>query len=214
MKYENKVIHGDCLEVLPKFPPNSVDLILTDPPYGIKKEGVKGNLETFTKALSEMYRVLKDDSYFLTYAPIGRLPDMFEENPFNYLWQIPVYVKNGMVRSAIGFNKYQDVLLFTKGEPKQIEPFRDVIEVTTSSKRCAKRSHPTQKRVDVCQKLIDGFSKKGWLILDPFLGVGTTAIACKQLNRRFIGIEIEKKWVEISKERLRKQEEPISNFLQ
>ena len=74
--------------------------------------------------------------------------------------------------------------------------------VNADSKEGA-RFHPTQKPVLLMKKIIIDYTEKDALILDPFLGSGTTAVACKELDRRFIGIEKEPKYVAIAKERLR-----------
>ena len=200
----NKMYQGDCLEMMKEIEDNSIDLVLTDPPYGIDKEGVENDhsLEAYYNSLPEIYRVLKENGFFVSFASIGNLPDFFRNNPFTYRWQYIVYINNGMVRGSIGFNRYISVLIFQKGEAKLTKPLLDVMEVSTSAQQCAKREHPTQKREDVCRKLIFALSQPDDIVLDPFAGSGTTLIASKQTGRRYIGIELNQLYVDVCNRRL------------
>ena len=107
-----------------------------------------------------------------------------------------------MVRGSIGFNRYISILIFQKGEARVKKQMTDVFEYSTSSKECSKREHPTQKEIKLVRKLIDGFSKEGDIVFDPFLGSGTTAVACKELGRNFIGFEISPEYCEIARKRV------------
>jgi DNA modification methylase len=200
----DEILTVDCLSGLQKIPSNSVDLVFTDPPYGINKEGIinDDSLRIYHKVLPLLFDKLKDGKFFVTFASIGNLPNFFKRNPFIYRWQYIIYINNGMVRGSIGFNRYIIALIFQKGNAKLSKPLLDVFEVSTSSKQCSQRKHPTEKRIDVCRKLIEALSKKGDVVLDPFMGSGTTAVACKQLNRHFIGFEIDLRYWMKSKERL------------
>jgi DNA modification methylase len=200
----NKIYQGDCIEELKKLPDESVDCCITDPPYGINKEGIKNDesLEVYYKSLPEIYRVLKDNSFFITFASIGRLPDFFLNNPFKYRWQYIIFINNGMVRGSIGFNRYISVLVFQKGKAKLKKPLLDIFECSTSSKQCKERTHPTEKRLDAIKKLIPAFSKEGDIVLDCFCGTGNILLGSKELGRRFIGIEIDKNYFDIATTKL------------
>jgi len=78
----NKIICGDCLELIKKIPNSTVDAVLTDPPYGLNKKGVVNDvdLSTFYKALPECFRVLKENSWFITFFSTKFLPKIFENN--------------------------------------------------------------------------------------------------------------------------------------
>ena len=170
---------GDCLKLMQDIPSESIDLILTDPPYGIDKEGILNDdsLETYYSALPEFYRILKNNAFFITFASIGRLPDFFKNNPFAYRWQYIIYINNGMVRGSLGFNRFMCILFFQKGEAKLKKQMSDVFECSTSSQQAAKRQHPTEKPIKVVRKLIDATTQEGDIVLDPFMGSGTTGIA-------------------------------------
>ena len=99
---------GDALDLIKLIPDNSVDVVLTDPPYGLSKDGIRNDadLTTFCRILPECYRVLKDDSFFITFFSTKLLPKLFENNPFEYFWQIVLYCPEGRVKSPIGYTKY------------------------------------------------------------------------------------------------------------
>lgn len=99
-------------------------------------------------------------------------------------------------------------ILFTNNEDKKCEPFNFLgqSEMKNVQEYNLKKltEHPTEKNLDIIKKFIKISSNKGDLVLDPFLGSGTTAVACKKLGRDFIGIEKEGKYVEMARERLKK----------
>ncbi|MGC8843092.1 MAG: DNA methyltransferase, partial [bacterium] len=80
----NRVIEGDCRELIKHIPDNSIDLVLTDPPYGLNKKGIINDvdLSVFYQVLPECYRVLKKDSFFITFFSTKLLPELFKDNPF------------------------------------------------------------------------------------------------------------------------------------
>src|SRR3989338_11149794 len=117
MLEKNKIYCMDCLEGIKKLSPGSIDLILMDPPYGLNKEGIKNDsdLSLFYSILPECNRVLKKDSFFITFFSTKFLPELFKNNPFTYYWQTILYCPNGSVRSSIGYTKFMSVIIFKKG---------------------------------------------------------------------------------------------------
>ena len=206
----------DCLDGMKQLDDNSIDLVLTDPPYGINKEGIINDesLKMYYQSLPEINRILKNNTFFVTFASIGKLPDFFYNNPFQYRWQYIIYINNGMVRGALGFNRYISVLVFQKGNAKMNKPLLDIQEVYTTSKQCSKRKHPTQKRMDVCLKLINAFSKEGDVVLDIFSGSGISLLCAKQLNRKYIGFEIDKNYYDISLKELIKYPKRLDKWIE
>jgi DNA modification methylase len=202
----HKIICGDCLEILKQMEDNSTDMVFTDPPYGISKKGIMNdeNLDQYYESLSECYRVLKNNKYFITFASIKNLPLYFINNPFSYKWQYIFYINNTIHRGGLGFNKYSSILIFEKGKAVH-KPIPDILEIAGSSERCAKRVHPTQKEIIIFTRIIENLSNKNDIIVDPFLGSGTTQIACEQINRNSIGIEIDKKYCKIAYKRLKRE---------
>jgi len=205
-----KLILGDCLEHLKEIPDNSIDCILTDPPYGINKKGILNDEDTrlYEKALPDMFRVLRDSTFLVVFVSIGNLPVFIKETLrfFKYRWVFIIYIANGMVRGGLGFNNYQMVLIFQKGEAKIKKPIIDIRKRACDIKDIRSRVHPTQKDTDNVINLLKATSKQSDTILDPFMGSGTTGVACKMLNRNFIGIEIDETYFKLAEKRIGKWE--------
>ena len=201
------IYHGDCREILPLLP--KVDLVLTDPPYGkqwargVNAIGVvKYTNEKLENVAWDKERPAKD--LFTQFIEISTNQIIFGGNYFtDYLYPSNCWII---------WDKLGD---FKRGE--QI-PFGDVELAWTSFKRTCKkytlrvqgfvndsqdiRVHPTQKPTEVMQMILQDFSGATDLILDPFMGSGTTLRAAKNLGRKAIGIEIEEKYCEIAAKRM------------
>lgn len=207
--FENKIICRDSLELMKNLPDESIDLILTDPPYGIDKKGIKNSedLNIFYKILPECYRVLKKDSFFISFFSTKLLPEIFKDNPFSYYWQFILNCPLGSVRSPIGFSKYMSCFVFKKGNPKIIHWNKDIFNDTPSKMVEPDEgyiNHPSPKPKKFIIELLKMFSKEGCIVLDPFIGAGSTAVACYLINRKYIGFEIEEDYCKIAEERLNK----------
>ncbi len=208
-EWKNKIIYGNSLELIKKLPNESIDLILTDPPYGIKKEGIKNSayLKTFYSILPECFRVLKKEGFFITFFSTKLLPEIFKKNPFSYYWQFILNCPLGSVRSPIGFSKYMSCFIFKKGNPKIIKWNKDIFNDTPSKSIEPDEgfiNHPSPKPKSFIIELLKMFSNEENIILDPFLGSGSTAIACHLSNRNFIGFDIEESYCNLARERLKK----------
>ena len=206
-EFINKIICGDALELVKNIPDNSIDLIITDPPYGISKKGIKNSesLETFYKILPDCMRILKQDSFFITFFSTKRLPEVFINNPFEYFWQFVLYCPLSSVHSSIGFTKFMSCIIFKKGNPKIVKWNKDIF-VDSPTKMIEPDegfiNHPTPKPKKFIAEIIKMFSNENDLIFDPFLGSGSTILACKITNRKFIGFEIVKIYCNLSNQRL------------
>lgn len=205
----NKIICGDCLELIKLIPDNSIDAIITDPPYGLNKRGIQNDadLSLFYSLLPECNRILQNNSFFVTFFSTKFLPQLFKNNPFNYFWQIVLYCPEGRVKSPIGYTKYMSCFIFKKGNPRIIRWNKDIF-IDTPGKMVEPDegyiNHPTPKPKRFIKEILKMFTRDNDLILDPFIGSGSTAVACLQLNRRFIGFEIEEKYYKIALERVKK----------
>lgn len=215
-RFINKIICGDALELIKLIPDESIDLIFTDPPYGLGKREIKdeANLNLFYRILKECYRVLKPNGFFITFFSTKYLPQLFQNNPFTYFWQFILYCPQGQVVSPIGLTKYMSCFVFKKGNPKIVHKGVDII-IDTPSKMVEPDEgyidHPTPKPKHFIKALLKMFSKEGDLVLDPFIGSGSTAVACVQLNRRFIGFEINPQYCELARQRIKNSiQEPQS----
>lgn len=209
----NSIIQGDCCSVLPQMPAESVDLIVTDPPYVVgyrARDGrsIAGDTSTdwIEPAYRELFRVLKPDRFCISFYGWNRADEFFaawRKAGFQPVGHI-VWVKR--YASSAGFVRYQheQAYLLAKGRPQRRRfPLKDVLRWDYSGNRL----HPTQKPVSALRPLIGAFSKRGDLVLDPFAGSGSTLVAARQLGRRFLGIEIDRQYWQAARERLRESRE-------
>ncbi|MDI6654528.1 MAG: DNA methyltransferase [Candidatus Hydrothermarchaeota archaeon] len=248
----NKVIQGDCLEIMRKIPDNSVDVTFADPPFNLKKKynsyydkhEVEEYLSWCKEWLTEMVRITKPTGsifvhnipkwliYFGSYlneiavfrhwiawdamgSPLGKtlLP-----NHYGILY----YVKSDHF-------KFYDIRMLHKrcrichyilqdygGKKSQMHQFGPLVsDVWTDIHRIRHKKrrdeHPCQLPIHLLERLLLMSSDEGDIILDPFVGTGTTAIAAKTLRRRFIGIDIDPKYVEITNKKLEEVEPAVIN---
>lgn len=195
-----KLILGDCLEEMKKIPDKSIDLVLTDPPYGmnfvsnyriLKYDRIVGDDKYPKEILPEFFRVAKRAVYiFCRWDNLIELP-----KPKSVI----AWVKNnwsmGDLKHEHG-RQWEALLFYPQEDHEFIERIPDVIKC----QRTDNILHPTQKPVGVVRRVIE--SNRGDTILDPFMGSGTTGVACKELGRNFIGIEISKKYFDIAERRI------------
>ena len=239
----NKVYLMDCLEGMKLIDDNSVDLIITDPPYFVREKIVpeKKNIRSFSRKSSEnsvfsqewdIFKGLKEYKGFILNCfnefdrilrDKGQIYMFFSFKHIN--WIINLIIKKGFVfyrplifykpdvmgifPNQYGYN-YEFILWFRKwGKQNNVVlnigcSQRDVFTYrsTLNSYRKECGFHPTPKPIGLIRTLIKNGSSENDLILDPFMGSGTTAVGCKQLNRRFIGFENKKEYVNICDKRL------------
>ena len=222
----NEILHGDCIELLREIPDESVDLVLTDPPYGInfhsnyrtksKLKSVEGiyndgenNTEFLSEVVRELNRVLKNNRHFYWFTRWDRVP-----------LQLPILEKYFAVKNAIIWKKnnwsmgdlqgayagqYEVILFAQKGRRKLNEVdgrkrHPDILEFDRVPTTKLRHSH--EKPEDLIEFLIKKSSNPGELVIDPFAGSGTTAVCAKRLNRNFITIELDEYYVNVAKQRL------------
>jgi len=214
----NKVIHGDCLEVMKGIPDNSIDCIITDPPYGMNYQSswrtatpkfnkIENDMDIdwFPEFIKECYRVLKNNTHIYIFCNdynISKFRDLQEQAGFKNKRTL-VWVKNNHTSGDLlgdYANKTEFINYAQKGR-RLLNGGRDtnVLEF----KRVARLDHPTQKPVDLNEYLIKKSTNENDTILDPFAGSGTTGVACKNLNRNYILIEKDEQYIEIIKDRLK-----------
>lgn len=230
------IIHGDCLEELKKLPENSVDLIVTDPPYniGYKYASYKDTLseqEYFDwqiEVLRECERILTENGslFYLNYPEFNSkvfvaLSEDFEMKPVEiiawvynthnsgkplrksfrtWIWASKGNPKNKFTGEYKNPDDKRVKLLIEKGAKPTEYDWWHMEQVKNISSE--KTEHPCQLPVAMIRKIILACSEEGDVVLDPFLGSGTVAVAAHELKREFIGIEIERSYICISEERL------------
>jgi len=188
---------GDALEILPML--GKVDCVVTDPPYGTSFVGgynrngaqIQGDDD-----LSVMIAALKQcpQDAIVFHAP-RMSAKFYQQTPF-----MPWYGAIAWDKRAPGMGgglRYQHECIALSGDPTRWSGMFSVISVYRNAKE-----HPHQKPVNTLVHLLNNYNAKS--ILDPFMGSGTTGVACAKLGRRFIGIEIEERYFQIACERIQK----------
>ena len=197
-------------ELLPQLNYKSVDLLYTDPPFGIsfqsgareeqhKKIANDDNLDWLPGWVNAIKRVMKDDSHMYIWCSWHKV-DVFKQALERY-WKIKnliVWAKNGggMGDLGGGYGGCHELLFFINNG-KDLNGRRDT-DVITKAYRTGNVYHPTQKPWELAQWILSKSTKDGDLVLDTFSGSGSTAIACHKMRRKFVGCELDKDFYEAS----------------
>lgn len=216
-QYINKVNCINAMDLLKQIPDKSIDLVLTDPPYNAGRAYANDKLNEkeylkFTDSyLKESKRILKEDGNIIIIIGIKYFEPVFNKlsKYFNYNWQFVLYKNNGMLNGKASFAKWDSVLWFSNGDSKH-QRIKDGFG-STDVWKCPinpeknKFGHPTPKDLKPIELSLLMFSEENQLILDPFMGSWTTAVACQNLKRNFIGSELDSDYCEIGRQRLRQK---------
>ena len=188
---------GDCREILPLLP--KVDAVVTDPPYGIHLEyGIFNDTEENVRGLAETVIPWAIENAKRTLVTSGnKCQHLYPRPDWTLAWVTPA----GSGSGPWGFSCWQPVLAYgscpylAAGKGRR----QDVFLHTETSE---KNDHPCPKPIGFMGKLVERASLQGDCILDPFMGSGTTGVACAKLGRKFIGIELEPKYFDIAVKRI------------
>lgn len=188
------IIHADCKDILPLIPDKSIDLVLTDPPYGVDKAEWDSIFDL--SPLFQIDRLTCRMGLMPGIWNILKCPQAFGQ--LDYKWILAAHLINGMARSAIGFGNWIPCLVYDSDGSayRQDGDCREVIVGTT-----IKPDHPSPKPESVMAWFIARLSTQEEVILDSFLGSGTTAYCAKKLGRKCIGIEISEDYCRIAAKR-------------
>ena len=208
MLLTNQILQGDCTRVLRTLPATSVDLVVTDPPYGVRyRDRLNRTIanddhpERILGAFNDVYRVLKPDTFCVSFYGWN------QADVFLAAWRragfVPVghlvWQKNYASRRGFLEARHEQAYLLAKGRPaKPAQPLSDVRPWQYSGNS----NHPTEKAVSVLRPLIESFSKPGAVVADPFAGSGSTCLAAAECGRRYLGIELEPQYCELARRRL------------
>lgn len=188
------IYHGDCREILPTFPDQSFDLVLTDPPYGVNM--LRGDSKIKERITGDDIRL--DLSWVSAYPAIVWGGNQFcHQLPISGGWLVWYKYAPDMAHHSQAELAWSNVTRTVRHYSQQFTGFMCAID--------GSKQHPTQKPVDLMKWCI-GFQLDAAIILDPFMGSGTTLVAAKQLGRKAVGIEIEEKYCEIAVKRLAQME--------
>jgi site-specific DNA-methyltransferase (adenine-specific) len=217
----NTVIEGDCLEIMKDIDPAKISMILTDPPYGMNLNtdwsGAKSSLANASEkgvfGGKKYDRVINDDKDFDPTPIMDYFSNVKEQFWFgaDYYCKRVKDLEQGswfiwdkrLTESADRMYGSGFEMIWSKTKHK-----RDLIRVKwagvfgTETQDIKQRIHPNQKPLELIQKLLIDFSEEGDTILDLFAGGGSVLLACKLLNRNYIGIEISPEYVKIARDRL------------
>jgi len=232
----NKLIQGEALEEMAKLPDKSIDLILTDPPYGTT--ACKwDSIIPFDEMWKRLKLLRKDRTPVVLFGsePFSSALRMsnIKEYKYDWIWNKKL-AGNGILAKKQPLKIHEIVSIFykhdyypvkTKGimrkkmglksseitggkafaeETKNDEYYpKSIIEFSMGNYRRG-RIHPTQKSTELMEYLIKTYTNEKETVLDFAMGSGTTGVACKQLNRDFIGIELEEKYFKIAQTRIKK----------
>ena len=222
------IYNDDFKNVLGKFKSNSIDLIITDPAYKTTKRGISKNTTTgglvrselgrqgkifrhndvkIIDFMPELYRVLKEGShcYIMTnHVNLIEMLNIAKKCGFHFIKSL-IWDKGNKIMGQSYMSQYEYILFFRKGKHKKINNCgtSDILSIPNKKTKGkdGKNIHDTEKPVELMKILIENSSNEGDLIVDPFAGVGGVAIACKKINRRFEGCEIDTEYFQTIKDR-------------
>jgi site-specific DNA-methyltransferase (adenine-specific) len=235
-----QLIHGDCLDFMPKIPDESIDMILCDLPYGTTKNKFDVIIP-FDKLWAQYNRIIKSNGCIALFcqAPFSillaasnikmfryewiwqknratgnlnanKMPLKSHENIFIFYKHLPTYhpqksfghkcykTKRNRLSSNYGGGEYANVSINTDGSRYP----RDIIDFPVVNSFREQQLHPTQKPVDLLEYMIKTYTNVGDIVLDNCMGSGSTGVACANTGREFIGIEREKRFFDIAKNRI------------
>lgn len=187
---------GDCLDILADLHLNSIDAVITDPPYP-EDARFEGSFELIGKVAALTHDIAPDNCWLVSDCLRLGLPDYVEAwKPWRYYDLLAVDVTNTMANCAFGIDKFCPSIVFKKGAPKAHARWVNLITVVRSSAG-QEWDHPSVKYLKFAQACCRFFSREGQTIFDPFAGSGTTGVAAIRSGRKFLGVEIEPKYFDI-----------------
>lgn len=222
---------GDALEILKTIPNESIDCVLTDPPYKISTGGVPKNgnsvklnnnrpkgiltehsqlmrtVPKFSEWLPELFRVLKDGTQnyvMVNSSNLLKMANEIEKAGFK-IQNFLVWQKNNCTPSQFYMKNCEYTIFFRKGKSKYINDIGGSKTVHSFDNIIGNKVHPTEKPINLMEFYINNSTNENETVLDPFMGSGTTGVACKNLNRDFIGIEMQEDYFNIATKRVEKK---------
>jgi len=239
-EYKGGVIYqGDCLEIMPLLKSQSIDLVLTDPPYGInfksawqtyqkhiENDNFDDWLKLLPKMLSEFKRVLTDVGCCCCCCGGGKTPvtAIFTIETIKHFNLIQTLVWRKFIGLGWRYRpSYENIVILSKSKDNysfydESKKCSNVIEginqkIPTAKSDYKSQDHPTQKPIKLWMHLLKIHSKENDLVLDPFIGGGSLAVACEKLGRKWIGIEISEKYCEVAAKRIKAEADQMKLFI-
>ena len=215
-RFINSITQGDCIQVMRQMTANSVDFILTDPPYLVNYRDRDGRTirndakaDWLKPAMKEAYRVLKQNRVavmFYGWTKVDAFFAAWKDAGFQPVGHI-VFRKTYSSNSRFLSYQHEQAYLLAKGRPPlPKQPLSDVMDMPYSGNKL----HPTQKPVEALAPLVRSFTLQNELVLDPFAGSGSSCAAALLTGRRYIGIELDAVYFHQASARLRRVHERIA----
>ena len=220
MDIKTQIIHGDCLEELPKIAVrNQKFIIVTDPPFnvGYHYNSYKDNMDkdSYYEMLQQVFQFspfvvihYPEEIYKIAFQ-VGEFPDkvvswVYNSNTPKQHRDIAFFgIKPDFTKYGQPYKNPTDKRIMQRiaeGKTARLYDWWEINQVKNVSKD--KTKHPCQMPLEVMKRII-GILPEDYTIVDPFMGSGTTGLACKELNRNFIGIEMDKSYIAIATNRLK-----------
>lgn len=222
-----KIFNDDVLEIMKLMDNESVDLIVTDPPYRTTSRGGNGNSggmckkkefksgKVFThntikpqEYIPKFYRILKEGThcYIMTnHVNLYEILTVAQDCGFHFIKSL-VWNKGNKIMGQAYMSQFEYILFFRKGKFKKINKCgtSDILEVPNKKQKDedGKNLHDTEKPVELMRILVENSSQENDIIFEPFMGIGATVVASLELNRRCIGVELDDKYFSIAKDRV------------
>lgn len=214
---------GDCLEILRQMPDNSVDSVITDPPYNVSRDNHFATMERYNSYkgidfgdwdkdfdqrawILELPRILADNAnvvIFNSWQNLSTIADTLQEIELEVKRPIVLKKRNPMPtnRDRLFVNSFEFGLWATKGKWTfhRSEKYEEAFYLTTNN---GTSGHPTEKHLPAIEYFVEVLTNVNDVVLDPFMGSGTTGVACVRKHRRFIGIEIREQYYQMAKRRI------------
>lgn len=230
--------NGNCLDFLRTLKDMSVDLIITDPPYRTTPRGNAGNSGGMLQSklnkqgmvfehndiepqdyADEFYRLLKEGGhcYIMTnHVNLINMLNSFTHAGFHFIKSL-IWKKDNKIMGGFYMSQFEYILFFRKGVGIQINNCgtSDILEVPNVKHKDidGNNLHDTEKPVELMQILVENSSNPNEVVLDPFMGIGSTGIAALQTGRSFIGAELDKHYFDVAEQRLSRVKPPEVSYV-
>lgn len=202
---------GDCLEFLRTLEPGSVDAVVTDPPYGVDLQygSCSDTFDEWKRLVSRFIPEAVRISRGPVVVPTSKLEGEAYLHQLNPVWRICWFKGASCTRSPIGFKDWEPQFVFGSSPSGQVH---DYFHASASSVRNQILGHPCPKPMAWALWMVRKMSCEGDTILDPFMGSGTTGVACVRTGRNFIGCEIDTAYFEIARKRIEAEQAKTALF--
>jgi site-specific DNA-methyltransferase (adenine-specific) len=219
----------DCLEGMKRMFEESVDLIVTDPPYRTTSRGNAGNSGGMLQKdinkkgkvfnynniepnvyIPQLYKLLKNGGHFYimtNHVNLQNILNVSTETGFKFIKSL-IWNKGNKIMGQYYMSQFEYILFFRKGKGVKINHCgtSDILSIPNLKSKAKDGSnlHDTEKPIELMEILIENSSNVGQTIFDPFVGIGSTAIACINTDRKYIGFELDPTYYAIAEERIKK----------